>query len=157
MKKFSKKWLTIQRGHHVSARATNAFWDAAIEMIPQIVEMQKKENICKRIPKFIQHRRKLHMEYCPKVMMEFAFMNKHDQSIETVLSQSTPLKKYQNNSDYIKLYEKSYIKVYIYIYLIITFFVNECISNVIFSCSFKSQYFVLIQPSIYVTCIMTIK
>ncbi len=107
----SKKWLCTQLTHKVSAAATNTFWDIALSCLPKVMDFKEREGISKNIPHFIQQRRKLYEECCPKIQMEFAFQRKDDGSIIKYLGTTAPLKEYQRNPDYIKLYEIASIKV----------------------------------------------
>ena len=47
----------------------------------------------------------------PDVLMTFAFRNKSDGSIVTVTEDSTPLRKFQRDPEYEKLYEEAHIEV----------------------------------------------
>lgn len=107
----SKKWLLTQLSHKVSAKATNAYWELCMEYVPNLKQMWHREGQVKDIPGFIRQRRKLHKEYCPTVEMEFGFRKKTDGSIHKVYTETSPLKQFQNNPDYTKLYEISTIKV----------------------------------------------
>ena len=107
----SKKWSYTQLSHKVSAKATNTFWDICMEYVPQLKEMWEREGHTKKVPGFIHQRRQLYKQYCPEVIMEFGFKNKTDGSVKKVTSGKTPLKEYQNNPDYVKLYEIASVKV----------------------------------------------
>lgn len=103
--------------HKVSATASNKFWDLSLQYAPKLQTMWEREGQVKGVPGFINQKRKLYKQYCPKVEMEFAFMSKIDGKIEKVNGGTAPVKKYQNNPDYIKLYEIASVKVIIiYIY-----------------------------------------
>ena len=93
--------------HRVSAAAANSFWEAAFKFIPTVLE-EKKE---KKVPQFIQQRRKLYADYCPPVHMEYCYRKKLDSSIIKFHGSSAPLKAYQNNKQYEKLYEMAHVKV----------------------------------------------
>lgn len=107
----SKKWQCTQLTHKVSAKATNDLWSLAIGYFPKLFELKEREGRTKEVPKFIQQRRKMYQQYCPDVHMEFAFQKKSDGSIVKVYSQTAPLKTYQQNPNYVNLYEIAYIKV----------------------------------------------
>lgn len=111
LQSLSKKWLETQLTHKVSARATNLFWDCAMDFIPKLMDFQQREGRTHGVPKFIQQRRKLYSEYCPQVTMHFGFRKKSDGSIIKVLSETAPVKELQGNNEYIKLYEIASIKV----------------------------------------------
>ena len=107
----SRKWFSAQLSHKVSAKAANHFWDLSIQSFPNLLKLKEREGRVKKIPKFIQQRRKLNSNHSPNVKMEFAFKNKNDGSITKVTSTSTPLKALQRNPDYVKLYEIATVKV----------------------------------------------
>ena len=102
----SKQWLCTQMKHHVSAAATNALWDIAFQFVLPCIEQRQK-----RIPKFIQQRRKLFENHCPEVHMEFVYRNKMTGEIVEYKGTTAPLKMYENNSNFEKLYELAYVKV----------------------------------------------
>ena len=94
--------------HHVSAAAANAFWDVAFKSIPPVLEKKRK------IAKFIQQRRKLVRDYCPQIHMEYCFRRKSDNAIIKHHGPSAPVKAYQSNEKYEKLYEMGYIEVILF-------------------------------------------
>lgn len=108
---FSKNWLLTQLTHKVSARATNRFWDESMKFMPKLLELRSLQAPQKKIPKFINQRRKLYSDKCPEVKMEFAFKHKSTGVIKKVESSSAPLKALQHNENYIKLYEIASVKV----------------------------------------------
>lgn len=108
---FSRKWLFTQLTHKVSGKATNEFWNLTMEYMPKLLEFKKREGRTKNIPRFIHLRRQLYTKFCPKVKMEFAFRKKIDGSIIKHTSSAAPLKAFQLNQEYEKLYEIASIKV----------------------------------------------
>lgn len=115
LSKLSEKWLETQLTHHVSATASNTFWAHAMESIPDLIRVKTRDNILRKTPGFTQERRKLHEDRCPKIHMKFGFKHKQTGAIETVDSQSAPMKQFQRNPDYVKVFEEAYIEVSIYI------------------------------------------
>ena len=107
----SQQWLLTQLKHKVSATATNSFWSTTLQFLPQLLMYKEREGVQKDIPQFIQQRRKLYSGNCPDVHMEFGFKHKTTGEITTVTSSFAPLKAFQHNPNYIKLYETAYIKV----------------------------------------------
>ena len=106
----ARKWLFIQHTHHVSASATNEFWSAAIDLLPDIFQMKFNYNIKKKIPGFEHVRRKLNDDLCPEIDLKFVYQKRNDDSIEVVHCQKAPVKQYPKTS-YKKLYEEAHIKV----------------------------------------------
>lgn len=105
LEEMSKKWALAQMKHHVSAEAANEFWDLSFKFVqPCLLQRTKK------VPKFIQQRRKMIQNYCPPVQVEFYYRNKLNGEIITHKGTSAPNKMYQNNN-YEKLYEVAYVKV----------------------------------------------
>ena len=110
---FSKQWLGAQLTHHVSLTASQAFWNLAFKYGSNLNDLKTKENIKKKIPQFLQVRKNMYAEICPKVHMSFAFLNKADGSIIRVEAEKTPLNEYQRNPQYQKLFEEAHIEVII--------------------------------------------
>ena len=100
----SEAWLLAQMKHKVSAAAANSFWDLAMNYIPLLDNKNK-------VPKFIQQRRKLYRDYCPEVKMQFCYRNKSNGTIFTHDGLTAPVKMYQKDSKYEKLYEVAYVQV----------------------------------------------
>ena len=111
LKQLSKKWIGAQLTHHVSATAADTFWDTAMELIPKLMSLKDRDSVDRKTPKFPQQRKKLYSNYCPPVKMRFAFKHKATGAIETVDSDATPLKRFQRNSDYVKIYEEAHVQV----------------------------------------------
>ena len=110
---FSRQWLNTQLTHHVSLAASNAFWKLSFNCVPKLVELQANEQVKRKskIPQFLQVRKNLHKDLCPDINMTFAFLNKEDQSIIHVNVDHTPVKEFENNPKYQKLYEEAHIEV----------------------------------------------
>ena len=85
--------------------------------MPKLLSLQEREGRQNPIPQFIQQRRKLNKEYCPKVDMEFGFQKRSDGSLKISTASSAPLKELQLNREYMKLYEIASIKVIVIPYL----------------------------------------
>ena len=111
LKNLSKKWLNAQLCHKVSAKATNEFWTLGMDFFHKLFQLKEREGVLRNPPQFIQQRRILFKDYCPKINMEFGYKNKRDGSIIEVESPNAPIKTLQNNMDFIKLYEIASIKV----------------------------------------------
>lgn len=115
LKDFSRQWYLAQLQHKVSATAAEAFWAISRTFWPKIEAAKQAESITKTIPLFQNQRKILQKNFCPEIHMEFAFLNVTTGNVERVHSMSTPLKEYQRNPNFIKLYEEAHIQV-IYLY-----------------------------------------
>lgn len=120
----SRQWMKTQLTHKVSAKASNTFWDLTLTYVPKLLNFKEREGHFKNIPKFINQRRKLTKQYCPDVQMEFAFRNRLDGSIIKHRGATSPLKEFQQNPNYMKLYEVASIKVFF-----------SCYNTLFFSCA----------------------
>ena len=105
LEKMTEKWYLAQMKHHVSAEAANSFWDLAFKYVPQCLQQRQK-----KVPKFVHQRRKLFLDHCPEVHMEYSYRNKLTGEIVEYKGTTAPIKLYQNNN-YEKLYELAYVKV----------------------------------------------
>ena len=108
---FSSQWLNAQLTHHVSLTACNTFWNLSFKYVSKILEQKNNENIKRKIPQFLQIRKNKYKDICPDVKMKFVFLNKTDQSIINVNEDHTPLKEFDRNPQYQKLYEEAHIEV----------------------------------------------
>ena len=108
---FSKQWLNAQLNHNVSLAASNSFWNLAFKYVSKLHELKETENIKRKIPQFMQIRKNLFQDLSPNVIMNFAFLNKNDNSIHHVNTDHTPVKEFERNPQYQKLYEEAHIKV----------------------------------------------
>ena len=106
LKELSNQWLLTQMKHQASAEAANAFWNTAFKHIPDVVQQTTK-----KIPKFIQQRRKIFEENCPKVHLEYCYRNKVSGDIITYKGTTAPVKQFGNTQKFEKLYEMAYVKV----------------------------------------------
>ena len=104
----SEKWLHTQLHHKVSATATDVFWKVALNFWPKMVEAKANEDRPKKTPLFQNQRNILYKRHCPKVQMQFGFLNVKDGSILKICSTTTPK---MMNPDYVRLYEEAHIKV----------------------------------------------
>lgn len=111
LKAMSRKWYSAQLNHKVSATAAEAFWKIAKTYWPKIVQAKQSEEVEKSTPLFPNQRKKLDKQLCPEIHMEFGFLNVTTGEVETVNSMTAPLKDYERNPNYIKLYEEAHIKV----------------------------------------------
>ena len=106
LQELTKKWFLNQSKHHVSASAANNFWDIAFKFIPLVLQSREK-----KVPKCIQQRRKLKKDNCPPVTVEHCYRNKINGEILHHSGSAAPVKTYQDNSKFEKLYEIAYVKV----------------------------------------------
>lgn len=111
LRSLSQKWINAQLTHDVSLAATSVFWKLAFEYIPEIIRLKESEGVKKKIPQFMQIRNTFYSDYCPKIRMSFAFLNKEDNSIIHVKGDRTPLNQYQRDPQYKKLYEEAHVEV----------------------------------------------
>ena len=108
--KMAEKWLLIKLTHQVSASATNAFWKAALDYIPELIKSKERDSVARPIPGFIHLRRLMYKGKCPTVQMKFAFLNRTTDQIEIVHCQTNPGRMY-NRAKFVKLYEEAHVKV----------------------------------------------
>lgn len=73
--------------------------------------MKLNENVTKKIPQFLQIRKNIYKDICPQIQMTFAFLHKTDNSVIYVSDDHTPIKEYERNPQYQKLYEEAHIQV----------------------------------------------
>ena len=118
---FSRQWLETQLTHRVSAKATNSFWSNAMDFLPKLLEFKLREGRERPIPQFVHQRKQLYKQYSPDVKMEFAFKNKIDGSIIKHSGTTAPLKEFQLNPNYSKLYEIASVKVMIQPHIFVIF------------------------------------
>lgn len=114
-KSFTRQWQNAQLKHHVSLAGCNKFWKLSFKYVSKIIELKERENIKRKIPLFLQIRKNMYKDIAPNVKMNFAFLDKESQSIIHVSDDHTPLKEYDRNPRYQKLYEEAHIEVIIYI------------------------------------------
>ena len=108
---FCKQWINAQLTHHVSLEAASVFWKLAFQFVSDIEKLKENEGIKKKIPQFQQIRKTMYKDHCPEVQMSFAFLNNEDDTIIKVKGNHTPLKLYQRDPKYQKLYEEAHIEV----------------------------------------------
>ena len=107
----SKKWMSVHLSHNVSLAATYEFWNLAVKMIPKLIAAKERQDVVKNIPQFVHLRRKLYREMCPPVQLEIQYLKKSTNETINVNCQTTPVKLYSSNPDYIKQCEIASIKV----------------------------------------------
>ena len=100
--------------HHVSAAAANHFWDLSLQYVPLVLNQRQR-----KVPKFNQKRRRILEDHCPPIYMEFFYRNRYDGTIVHYKGSKAPIKAYQNDHKYEKLYELAYVKVNPYLISII--------------------------------------
>ena len=108
---FSNAWLETQLTHHVSLTAANKFWSLSQNYMPKLLDLRKTEHITRKVPQFPQIRNTIKKQMCPEIKISFAFLDKEDGSIIHVSDVNTPLKQFQRNPRYEKLYEEANIEV----------------------------------------------
>ena len=113
---FTENWLQTQLTHHVSLAGANAFWKLCFKYVKEMYELKEAENITRAIPQFVHVRRQVYKEICPEVKMTFVFMNKNDGTLHHVQEDETPLKNYQRDPQFRKLYEEAHIQVFLLTY-----------------------------------------
>ena len=110
-KSFANQWQHGQLTHHVSLTAATAFWDLAFKYVSDLSQLKAQENNHKKTPGFLHVRKQIYKDLSPDVKMSFAFKKKTDGSIVYVKDDITPLKKYQRDPEYEKLYEEAHVEV----------------------------------------------
>ena len=111
LQSFSKEWLHAHLTHNVSLAASNIFWQLSFNFVSKIQSLRASEGINRKIPQFLQVRKNMYTDICPQVHMSFAFLNKNDGSIIHVDANQTPLRQYERDPLYQKLYEEAHIEV----------------------------------------------
>ena len=106
------QWLRLQLTHDVSLAATDAFWNLAMKSIPKLLHIRDVQGIKRKIPQFPNQRKILYSNECPKVSMLLAYLNTETNDIVYVKNVNrTPMKTYDWNNKFIKLYESASIQV----------------------------------------------
>ena len=95
--------------HNVSAAAANAFWALGFKSITKV---QKEEE--KKVPLFTQQRRKLLNDNCPDVKLEHWYKNKSNGEVFSVKGSVAPVKNYERNPKYEKLFDTAHVEVNFY-------------------------------------------
>lgn len=75
--------------------------------------MKAAENIRKNVPQFLHVRNQMYgdKQLCPEIKMSFAFIDMNDGTTHYVQEGQTPLKKFQRDPQFKKLYEEAHIEV----------------------------------------------
>ena len=107
----TRKWYFTQLTHKVSASAADDFWEIAKNFWPRIEGAKQAEAIARKTPLFQNQRKRMSQQLCPDIHMEFGFLNVTTGVIHKISALSTPIKQYERNPEYIKLYEEAHIKV----------------------------------------------
>ena len=102
----SRKWFLGQARHNVSAAAANSFWNLAFEYVPLVLQ-----NRDKKIPKFVQQRKKLNSNHCPTINMEYYYKDKSNGNIVKYSGTVAPVKAYERNPNFEKLFETAFVQV----------------------------------------------
>ena len=114
----SQDWLSVQLTHKVSCAATNAFWKLSLKWIGRLLHSKKINRVKRKIPQFRQQRNKLYKD-CPRIGMNFGYLNTDTNEILTLTDVDTaPRKRFQNDLKYEKLYEAAFIKVIFNMYIL---------------------------------------
>ena len=112
LNELSRKWLAIQLTHKVSLKATDSFWKVAVAYIGKVFEAKQRQGIRRKVPQFIHQRKQIFSKECPRVSMNFAFKNNDTQEVHVINNvDCAPLKRFQNNPKFTKLYEEAYVDV----------------------------------------------
>ena len=104
--------------HQVSATAANSFWDVGFKYLPRVLDQRRG----KKVPKFVHQRRKMMKDDAPKVEMEHVYKKTTHDSIIKIKGSVAPVKAYQTNPMYEKLYETAHVKVKLIYFIITSFF-----------------------------------
>ena len=107
----SRKWYFAQLSHNVSGTAAEAFWEIGRFFWPKLIQAKLQEGITKKTPLFQNQRKKLVSQLCPDISMQFGYLNLATGEVENVSSHITPIKDYERNPQYVKLYEEAHIQV----------------------------------------------
>lgn len=102
----SKKWYFAQMKHKVSAAAVNHLWNIAFKYVPLVLSQCRK-----KVPQFIQQRRKLVKNSCPPIQVEYIMRKKDDGNIIHFQGTTAPVKQYLASGEFEKLAEIAYVQV----------------------------------------------
>ena len=105
----SKDWLMVEIDHHVSKKATDAFWALACKKMHQLFESKRRNEVRRKTPKFPQLRKSLN-DKVPEINMEIGFIDRNGDLTVKENLRSTPLKQYPP-SQFKKAYEIATVKV----------------------------------------------
>lgn len=106
----SKDWLSLERHHRVSKRASNAFWELSTRLFPLLIEARQRENIATKISQFRSIRKKLYKPL-PRIILEVAYQVKSTGDIIILQDlDSIPVKKFPP-CKFRKLYESAKVSV----------------------------------------------
>lgn len=112
-----RDWLLTEIEHHVSKAASSSFWKVADKYFHSLYGAKEREGISRKVPQFMQERKKIHDKNVPKISMEVAYQHKHTGEISVVENvQSIPASRYPPNL-YTKIYEVASVEVNIMNYL----------------------------------------
>ena len=110
-KSFSNQWVQTQLCHKVSLTAACAFWKLSFKYVKDIYDKKAAEVVTKKIPQYVTVKKNIYKDQSPDVKMKFTFRNKIDNTIFSVEQDKTPVKQYQRDPKYEKLYEEAKIEV----------------------------------------------
>ena len=105
-----KNWLQTEIDHHISLAASNALWKVSDKFFHNMYEAKQREGISKKIPQFLQERKRAYEKHVPKINMEIAYLHKITGQISVVESDTTPTSQYPPNL-YTKIYEVASVEV----------------------------------------------
>ena len=108
------KWLSVHLTHNVSLSATYEFWKLGLAAFPLLMQFKEEENISRKTPQFVQLRRKLYQEMCPKVHLDFEYMKQSSKETVLITSASKTPTQIERNPDYVKKCESAHFKVITY-------------------------------------------
>ena len=113
MENFTKEWIRTKLTHHVSLAGADEFWKLSFKYVGDMLRLKEAENVTKGVPQFVHMRRLMYKDQtiCPEVKMSFVFMNKNDGTIHYIQEGQTPLKNFQRDTRFIKMYEEAHIEV----------------------------------------------
>ena len=106
----ARKWVNLEIDHHVSKKASDAFWSLAKRAFPKLHQARIDQMVYKDIPDFPYQREKLYNEHVPTVSLETGFLKKETDEVIVVESEKAPSK--YTSPQYTKLYEVATVKVY---------------------------------------------
>ena len=111
LESFSREWLLIEIQHQVSKVASNEFWKSANKHLYKLLAAKEAQNVTRKVPQFVQLRRKFNNVHVPEIKMEFGYRNKETGEITVVKNRlTTPINEFPP-STYKMVYEIAKIEV----------------------------------------------
>ena len=111
LEKLTRDWLLAESDHHVSKVATNLFWKIGLKYFHRLMVAKENENVRRKVPQFVQIRRKQKTSHIPRVSMDIAYQDKATGEVHIVEdTEVTPVNRFPP-STHTKVYEVATVQV----------------------------------------------